>query len=74
MKAFYWQLGLHIQPDTEEESKALALVFNSITKSTLAEARAEEPHHPLEMPSTSTENASSAICNFPAEAVSPVIL
>jgi hypothetical protein len=42
MKAFYWQLGLHIQPDTEEESKALALVFNSITKSTLAEARAED--------------------------------
>lgn len=29
MKIFWWQLGLHFEPETPEESKALCLLFHN---------------------------------------------
>lgn len=30
MKIFWWQLGLHFEPETSDENKALRLLFNNV--------------------------------------------
>jgi len=30
MKVFWWELGLHIEPESSEESKALHLLWNNV--------------------------------------------
>jgi hypothetical protein len=32
MKAFWWQAGLHLEPETDGERSALALVYESLKK------------------------------------------
>jgi hypothetical protein len=34
MKVFWWQAGLHFEPETSEERKALVLLFDSVDRST----------------------------------------
>jgi len=35
MKIFWWQLGLHLEPETSEESKALRLLVNNAKLTTI---------------------------------------
>ena len=32
MKAFWWQDGLHLEPETSEERAALVLIYDSLRK------------------------------------------
>lgn len=36
MKIFWWQLGLHFEPETPEENKALCLLFDSARVTSIA--------------------------------------
>jgi hypothetical protein len=36
MKAFWWQDGLHFEPETKEERKALALLLDSFRVTSIA--------------------------------------
>jgi hypothetical protein len=37
MKIYWWMGGLHFKPDTEQEGKAMELLFNAAKKTTLNE-------------------------------------
>jgi len=38
MRVFWWQEGLHIEPETKEERAALVLLFDGFRKSTVSES------------------------------------
>jgi len=41
MKVFWWQAGLHIEPETDSERAALALIYDSLRKTDLRSESAE---------------------------------
>jgi len=42
MKVFWWQCGLHIEPESKEETEALTLLSRSLKMMTLDEAAGGE--------------------------------
>ena len=44
MKAFWWQGGIHLEPETPEEGRAMRLLYDSVKRTSIgAEGKSSEP-------------------------------
>jgi hypothetical protein len=49
MKVFWWQGGIHVEPETPEEAKAMRTLYDAAKRSSIAAEGSSEPKEPKEL-------------------------